>query len=82
MDIIYEWSIKTGRAAGAERVMTIIDIQEAGQTWSTIPIGDLKRIFNIMEDKGYIEWADKKKNIIAFVSVADGGSGICGSRVY
>jgi len=66
-DIIYEWSIKTGRAAGAERVMTIIDIQEAGQTWSTIPIQDLKRIFNIMEDKGYIEWADKKKNIIAFV---------------
>ena len=66
-DIIYEWSIKTGRAAGAERVMTIIDIQEAGQTWSTIPIQDLKRIFNIMEDKGYIEWADKKKNIIAFI---------------
>ena len=66
-DIIYEWSIKTGRAAGAERVMSIIDSQEAGRTWSTIPISDLKRIFNIMEDKGYIEWADKKKNIIAFV---------------
>jgi len=66
-DIIYEWSIKTGRAAGAERVMTTIDIQEAGQPWSTIPQADLKRIFNIMEDKGYIEWADKKKNIIAFI---------------
>ncbi|MCK5047435.1 MAG: hypothetical protein KAS22_12695, partial [Candidatus Heimdallarchaeota archaeon] len=64
-DIIYEWSIKTGRAAGAERVMTIIDIQEAGQPWSTIPQADLKRIFKIMEDKEYIEWADKKKNIIA-----------------
>ncbi len=65
-DIIYEWSIKTGRAAGAERVMTIIDIQEANQPWSTIPQEDLKRIFEIMEDKGYIEWADKKKTIIAF----------------
>ena len=66
-DIIYEWSIKTGRAAGAERVMTLIDIQEANQTWSTIPQQDLKRIFNIMEEKGYIEFADKKKSVIAFI---------------
>ncbi|MHA1220673.1 MAG: hypothetical protein ACTSQB_02960, partial [Candidatus Heimdallarchaeota archaeon] len=32
-DIIYEWSIKTGRAAGAERVMTLLDIQQAEQPW-------------------------------------------------
>ena len=65
-DIIYEWSIKTGRAAGAERVMTLFDIQSANQPWSTIPQEDLKRIFEIMEEKGYIEWVDKKKNTIAF----------------
>jgi ESCRT-II complex subunit VPS25 len=66
-DIIYEWAIKTGRAAGAERVMTIYDIQQANQPWSTIPIQDLKRIFEIMIDKNYIEWADKKKTAIAFL---------------
>jgi len=66
-DIIYEWNIKTGRAAGAERVMTLYDIQQANQPWSTIPQEDLRRIFDIMDDKGYIEWADKKKNIIAFI---------------
>lgn len=66
-DIIYEWSIKTGRAASAERVMTLFDVQNAGQTWSTIPQEDLKRIFEIMYEKGYIEWADKKKKTIAFL---------------
>ncbi|MHA1212394.1 MAG: hypothetical protein ACTSSH_08025 [Candidatus Heimdallarchaeota archaeon] len=66
-DIIYEWSIKTGRAAGAERVMTLLDIQQAEQPWSTIPQEDLRRIFDIMKEKGYIEWADKKKNVIAFI---------------
>ncbi len=66
-DIIYEWSLKTGRAAGPERVMTMLDIQEAGQPWSTIPVEDLKRIFEIMKEKGYIEWADKKKTAIAFI---------------
>ena len=66
-DIIYEWSIKTGRAAGAERVMTVFDIQQTGQPWSTIPIEDLKKIFEIMHEKGYIEWADKKKKAIAFL---------------
>ncbi|MHA1244591.1 MAG: hypothetical protein ACTSPK_04905 [Candidatus Heimdallarchaeota archaeon] len=66
-DIIYEWSIKTGRAAGADRVMTHFDIQQAGQAWSSIPQEDLKRIFDIMEQKGYIEWADKKKKAIAFL---------------
>ncbi|RLI63034.1 hypothetical protein DRO91_04985 [Candidatus Heimdallarchaeota archaeon] len=66
-DIIYEWSLKTGRAAGPERVMTLLDIQEAGQPWSTIPVEDLKRIFEIMKEKGYIEWADKKKTAIAFI---------------
>lgn len=66
-DIIYEWSIKTGRAAGAERVMTLFDIQNANQPWSTIPQEDLFRIFDIMIEKGYIEWADKKKKVIAFV---------------
>jgi len=66
-DIIYEWSIKTGRVAGAERVMTLFDIQQAGQAWSTIPQRDLFRIFEIMEQKGYIEWADKKKKVIAFL---------------
>lgn len=66
-DIIYEWSIKTGRAAGAERVMTMLDIQDANQAWSSIPQEDLKRIFEIMEEKGYIEFADKKKSTIAFV---------------
>ncbi|MHA1124934.1 MAG: hypothetical protein ACTSO7_10360 [Candidatus Heimdallarchaeota archaeon] len=66
-DIIYEWSIKTGRAASADRVMTLFDIQQAGQAWSSIPQEDLKRIFDIMEQKGYIEWADKKKKAIAFL---------------
>jgi ESCRT-II complex subunit VPS25 len=66
-DIIYEWSIKTGRAAGAESVMTLYDIQSAGQPWSTIPQEDLKRIFEIMIEKGYIEWADKKKSAISFI---------------
>ncbi|HUT82465.1 MAG TPA: hypothetical protein VMZ29_14785 [Candidatus Bathyarchaeia archaeon] len=66
-DIIYEWSIKTGRAAGAERVMTLLDIQQANQPWSTIPQEDLNRIFEIMKNKGYIEWADKKKSAIAFI---------------
>ena len=66
-DIIYEWSIKTGRAAGADRVMTHFEIQQAGQAWSSIPQEDLKRIFEIMEKKGYIEWADKKKKAIAFL---------------
>ena len=66
-DIIYEWSIKTGRAASADSVMTLYDIQSAGQPWSTIPQEDLKRIFEIMVEKGYIEWADKKKNAIAFI---------------
>jgi ESCRT-II complex subunit VPS25 len=66
-DIIYEWAIKTGRIAGAERVMTMYDITSAGQPWSTIPREDLKRIFEIMIDKGYIEWADKKKKAIAFL---------------
>ncbi|NHJ48273.1 MAG: hypothetical protein FK733_10845 [Asgard group archaeon] len=66
-DIIYEWSIKTGRAASADSVMTLYDIQSAGQPWSTIPQEDLKRIFDIMVEKGYIEWTDKKKSAIAFI---------------
>ncbi|MEA2071605.1 MAG: hypothetical protein U9O98_09990 [Asgard group archaeon] len=66
-DIIYEWAIKTGRAVGADRVMTIYDIQQAEQSWSTIPREDLIKIFNIMDDKGYIEWVDKKNNVIAFL---------------
>ncbi|NHJ06055.1 MAG: hypothetical protein EAX90_14600 [Candidatus Heimdallarchaeota archaeon] len=66
-DIIYEWSIKTGRAASADRVMTVFDIQQAEQPWSSIPIEDLQRIFEIMYEKGYIEWADKKKKAIAFL---------------
>ncbi len=66
-DIIYEWSIKTGRAASADRVMTLFDIQDAGQPWSSIPQQDLKRIFKLMHEKGYIEWADKKKKSIAFL---------------
>ena len=66
-DIIYEWSLKTGRAGSADRVMTLFDIQQAQQPWSTIPQEDLKKIFEIMEEKGYIEWADKKKKTIAFL---------------
>lgn len=66
-DIIYEWSIKTGRAASADRVMTLFDIQSANQPWSSIPQEDLQRIFEIMNQKGYIEWADKKKKTIAFL---------------
>ncbi|NHJ39412.1 MAG: hypothetical protein FK731_05210 [Asgard group archaeon] len=66
-DIIYEWSIKTGRAASADSVMTLYDIQSAGQPWSSIPQEDLKRIFEIMVVKGYIEWADKKKSAISFI---------------
>lgn len=66
-DIIYEWAIKTGRIATSDRVMTIYDITQTDQPWSTIPRDDLVRIFEIMKEKGYIEWADKKKKAIAFI---------------
>lgn len=60
-DIIYEWSLKTGRAASEGGVITVFELQEAKQPWSTIPQEDIYRILEIMEQKGYIEFVNKKK---------------------
>ncbi len=60
-DIIYDWSLKTGKLR--LDVKSIL-IQEAKESFAKLPENDLYIVMALMIEKGYAEWIDKKKGAI------------------
>jgi hypothetical protein len=60
-DIIYEWSLKTGKLR--LDVKSIV-IQESRESFAKLPENDLYIVMALMVEKGFAEWIDKKKGAI------------------
>jgi hypothetical protein len=60
-DLIYDWSLKTGKLR--LDVKSIV-IQESGQSFAKLPEHDLYIVMELMVEKGFADWIDKKKGAI------------------
>jgi hypothetical protein len=60
-DIIYDWSLRTGKLR--LDVKSIV-IQESREAFAKLPENDLHIVLALMVEKGYAEWIDKKKGAI------------------
>jgi hypothetical protein len=60
-DIIYEWSLKTGKLR--LDVKSII-IQESKEAFAKLPENDLYVVMALMVEKGFAEWVDKKRGAV------------------
>jgi len=60
-DLIYEWSLKTGKLR--LDVKSIV-IQESNESFAKLPENDLYIVMALMIEKGFAEWIDKKKGAI------------------
>lgn len=60
-DIIYDWSLKTGKLR--LDVKSIV-IQESKESFAKLPENDLFVVMALMIEKGYADWIDKKKGAI------------------
>jgi len=60
-DIIYDWSLKTGKLR--LDVKSIV-IQESEESFARLPEKDLFIVMALMIEKGFAEWIDKKKGAI------------------
>jgi hypothetical protein len=60
-DIIYDWSLRTGKLR--LDVKSIV-IQESREAFARLPENDLYIVMALMVEKGYAEWIDKKKGAI------------------
>jgi hypothetical protein len=60
-DLIYDWSLKTGKLR--LDVKSII-IQESKEAFARLPENDLYIVMALMVEKGFAEWIDKKKGAV------------------
>lgn len=60
-DLIYEWSLKTGKLR--LDVKSIV-IQESKEGFAKLPENDLHIVMALMVEKGFAEWIDKKKGAV------------------
>jgi hypothetical protein len=60
-DIIYDWSLKTGKLR--LDVKSIV-IQESKKSFAKLPENDLYIVMALMVEKGFAEWIEKKKGAI------------------
>jgi hypothetical protein len=60
-DLIYEWSLRTGKLR--LDVKSIV-IQEKNESFAKLPENDLYIVMALMIEKGFAEWIDKKKGAI------------------
>lgn len=60
-DLIYEWSLRTGKLR--LDVKSIV-IQESRESFAKLPESDLYNVMGLMVEKGFAEWIDKKKGAV------------------
>ena len=60
-DLIYEWSLRTGKLR--LDVKSIV-IQESKESFAKLPERDLYIVMGLMVEKGFAEWIDKKKGAV------------------
>ena len=60
-DLIYEWSLKTGKLR--LDVKSIV-IQESKESFAKLPENDLHTVMGLMVEKGFAEWIDRKKGAV------------------
>jgi hypothetical protein len=60
-DLIYDWSLKTGKLR--LDVKSIV-IQESSESFAKLPEHDLYIVMALMVEKGFADWIDKKKGAI------------------
>ncbi|MFW9957681.1 MAG: hypothetical protein ACFFCT_06395 [Candidatus Odinarchaeota archaeon] len=60
-DIVYDWSLRTGKLR--LDVKSIV-IQESRESFAKLPENDLYIVMALMVEKGFAEWIDKKKGAI------------------
>ena len=60
-DLIYEWSLRTGKLR--LDVKSIV-IQESKESFAKLPERDLHVVMGLMVEKGFAEWIDKKKGAV------------------
>jgi hypothetical protein len=65
MDILYQWSLKTGKLR--LDVKSIV-IQEADEDFASLPEKDIRIVLALMVKKGLAEWIDEKKGAILISS--------------
>lgn len=60
-EIIYEWALRTGR-----ETVTLFDLLNASEIWSTLSKEELNRILKILVTRKLAEWVGKEETTILF----------------
>jgi len=58
---IHQWAFNRG-----ETVVTLFDLGNAGEPWSSLPLKELRAVCEILVKKGQARWLDDKKKSLEF----------------
>jgi hypothetical protein len=61
-DLIHEWALDGGRD-----VVTVFDLRNASEEWSSVPPKELRQLMEILVKNKRANWADKAQEAIEFV---------------